>query len=362
VSILLTRLLRQAEQKLASGEHAEAETLCCQALEGASALCNTALVAEAAALLGRIPWTDQKQRGAGVLALHNKAVSMQRTPIDDEAALKLCDALLTLTPPYPQMHVAVHNMAVFIAARIGKERREHYVGKLLGLFDGVAIGADVDSPGIEITRVDGPGRATQLLAQRGAVLIRGLFSPEECAPFRAVGLDYFATHSAQALLAHKLVDLAPLLDTAGGGFLAEAIRPFFPIPPALQRLQTYVRRVAAQYPETTVPFHQDVQAFGRLLINAWTPLTRSGGDAPGLELVVARVRDLPDTVPANDQYDTLQISEATVRARFPEDSIIRPEMVPGDVLVFLGTTIHRTYVRPEMSEQRLSLELRFGME
>jgi hypothetical protein len=362
VSILLTRLLRQAEQKLEADDAAEAETLCSQALTGASALCNTALVAAAAALLNRIPWTDQHQRGAAVLALYNKAVSMQREPIDDEAALALCDALLTLTPAYPQMHVAVHNMAVFIAARLGKDRREHYIGKLLTLFDGVAIGAELESPGIEITPADGPLRATQLLAQRGAVLIRGLFAAEECAPFRAAGLDYFATHASQASSAHKLFDLAPLLETDGGKFLAEAIRPFFPIPPQLRPLQTYLRRVAAEYPETAVPFHQDVQAFGRLLINAWTPLTASGGEAPGLELVVARVRDLPDTVPADDQYDSLQISEATVRERFPEDAIIRPVMVPGDVLVFLGTTIHRTYLRPEMSAHRLSLELRFGIE
>lgn len=362
MSILLARLLRQAEQKLSAGDAAEAETVCCQALEGASALCNTGLVAEAAALLIRIPWVDQEVRGTAVLALHNKAVSMQRTPIDDEAALTLCDALLTLTPHYPQMHVAVHNMAVFIAARIGKEVRERYIGKLLTLFDGVAIDAEAASPGIEMSPADGPRRATQLLAQRGAALIKGLFQPADLDRMRTVGVQFFATHAGQASLANKVVDVTSLLETAGGRFLAEAIRPFFPLPPELRPLQTYLRRVAAVYPETAVPFHQDVQAFGRLLINAWTPLTIAGGDAPGLELVVARVRDLPDTDAADDQYDTLQISEATVRERFPDDAIVRPEMVPGDVLVFLGTTIHRTYIRPDMSEQRLSLELRFGME
>ena len=362
MSILLTRLLRQAEQKLAAGDEAEAESLCCQALEGATALCNTALVAEAAALLGRIPWTDQQQRGAAVLTLHNKAVSMQRRPIDDEAALMLCDALLTLTPPYPQMHVAVHNMAVYIGSRHGKESRERYVGKLLALFDGVAIDGGEESANIEITRAAGPRRATQLLARRGAALIRGLFAPEECAPFLAAGHDYFSIHAGQASLAHKVVDLQPLLATEGGQFLTAAIAPFFPMPPALQPLQTYLRRVAAVWPETAVPFHQDVQAFGRLLINAWTPLTPCGRDAPGLELVVARLRDLAETVPASTQYDELQISEETVRARFGDESIIRPEMAPGDVLILLGTTIHRTYIRPEMSEQRLSLELRFGVQ
>ena len=362
MSILLTRLLRQAEQKLEAGDAAEAETLCCQALEGATALCNTALVAEAAALLGRIPWVDQQVRGAAVLALHNKAVSMQSTPIDDTAALALCDALLTLTPPYPQMHVAVHNMAVFIAARVGKEARERYITKLLTLFDGVAIDAEEASPSVEIARADGARRATQILAQRGAVLIRGLFTAGDCAPYREAAQSYFASHNGQALLANKVFDVTPLLATEGGSLLAEAIRPFFPMAPGLRPLQSYLRRVAAKYPETAVPFHQDVQAFGRLLINAWTPLTRSGGTAPGLELVVARVRDLPDTAPADSQYDTLQITEATVRARFPEEAIIRPEMVPGDVLVFLGTTIHRTHIEPDMEEERLSLELRFGIE
>jgi hypothetical protein len=362
VSILLTRLLRQAEQKLAAGDEAEAETLCSQALEGASVLCNTALVAEAAALLNRIPWVDQQVRGAAVLALHNKAVSMQRTPVDDAAALALCDALLTLTPPYPHMHVAVHNMAVFIGARVGKEVRERYIAKLLTLFDGVAIDAEAESPSIEMSCADGPRRATQLLAQRGAVLIRGLFEAADCAPIRDVGLQYFEMHQGQAFLVHKVIDVTPLLATAGGRFLAQAIQPFFPMPPELRPLQSYLRRVAAKYPETAVPFHQDVQAFGRLLINAWTPLTLSGGNAPGLELVVARVRDLPDTLPADTQYDTLQISEATVRARFPEEAIIRPEMVPGDVLVFLGTTIHRTHLLPQMAAERLSLELRFGIE
>jgi hypothetical protein len=37
-------------------------------------------------------------------------------------------------------------------------------------------------------------------------------------------------------------------------------------------------------------------------------------------------------------------------------------MAPGDVLILLGTTIHRTRVTPEMTQRRLSLELRFAVQ
>jgi hypothetical protein len=124
--------------------------------------------------------------------------------------------------------------------------------------------------------------------------------------------------------------------------------------------KSYVRTIYPDPNSWHLPFHQDQSIFAHPLFNLWIPLTSCGVDAPGLEVVTAGLDNELETFSDEDsQYAAAkkQIRESDVLASFA-DQIWHPAMEPGDVLVFLGTTIHRSYVTPEMNKPRTSIELR----
>ena len=86
------------------------------------------------------------------------------------------------------------------------------------------------------------------------------------------------------------------------------------------------------------------------MVTCWVALTPCGRDAPGLELE----RD------GGDRLLTLAALGETA-ARLAEDAgaAWRPELGPGDALLFDGGVVHRTDARPGMSRDRTSIELRF---
>jgi hypothetical protein len=133
--------------------------------------------------------------------------------------------------------------------------------------------------------------------------------------------------------------------------------------------QSWVRRQYAphHYPPLHAPhgWHQDGALgfdFGSLgaqtppmdallpMVTCWFPLGSCGSYAPGLEFVVQCPHRL---LPVND------LTEAVVRLKFPAELFWRPVMDAGDVLLFCGDMLHRTYVSPAMTQDRTSIELRF---
>jgi hypothetical protein len=86
------------------------------------------------------------------------------------------------------------------------------------------------------------------------------------------------------------------------------------------------------------------------MITCWLPLTSCGNQAPGLEFVLERLDSLQS--PAT-------LTDAGLRARYPSDRFWAPELEPGDAVIFLGGTLHRTQVEPQMQSDRTSIELRF---
>ena len=130
--------------------------------------------------------------------------------------------------------------------------------------------------------------------------------------------------------------------------------------------QCWVRRqyAPARYPPGHAPhsWHQDgalgfdflaaATPEGTLLsmVTCWIALTPCGADAPGLEYV------------DNDGSTLLPLAElddSAVRARHLESEFARPVLETGDALVFGGGVLHHTHVRPHMTRDRTSLELRF---
>jgi hypothetical protein len=85
------------------------------------------------------------------------------------------------------------------------------------------------------------------------------------------------------------------------------------------------------------------------LLTCWIPLTPCGRDSPGLEFICRRQGALLHFTELDDQ---------ALRQRFRPEDFRAPKLELGDVLVFLNGTLHRTYARPEMRQNRLSVEYR----
>ena len=65
--------------------------------------------------------------------------------------------------------------------------------------------------------------------------------------------------------------------------------------------------------------------------------------------------DLADAIPV----ERARLDEDAVLKAYGTRSLWHPALEPGDVRVFAGTTIHRSFVTPAMTEPRMSVELRF---
>lgn len=86
------------------------------------------------------------------------------------------------------------------------------------------------------------------------------------------------------------------------------------------------------------------------LLTCWLPLQACGKDSPGLEFIRRRLDAL---------LHYTDLDDFSLRERFPTAQFWAPELEPGDAVLFLPGTLHRTYVQPAMAYDRLSLEYRF---
>jgi hypothetical protein len=86
------------------------------------------------------------------------------------------------------------------------------------------------------------------------------------------------------------------------------------------------------------------------LLTCWLPLDSCAGDRPALEFVRRRLDAL---------LHYTELDDRTLRRRFAPEEFWAPELHPGDGLIFLNGTLHRTYAQPEMRCDRLSVEYRF---
>jgi hypothetical protein len=85
------------------------------------------------------------------------------------------------------------------------------------------------------------------------------------------------------------------------------------------------------------------------LLTCWIPLNACGRDSPGLEFVRRRQAAL---------MHFTELDDSALRQRFQPEEFWVPALELGDGLVFLNSILHRTYARPEMRHNRLSVEYR----
>jgi hypothetical protein len=101
-----------------------------------------------------------------------------------------------------------------------------------------------------------------------------------------------------------------------------------------------------------VSFPADPEAMAPMtqLLTCWVPLHDCGKHCPGLEFVRHRLDRL---------LHYTELEDLSLRRRFAPEQFWAPELEFGDGLLFLAGSLHRTYTRPEMRQDRLSLEYRF---
>lgn len=89
------------------------------------------------------------------------------------------------------------------------------------------------------------------------------------------------------------------------------------------------------------------------LATCWIPLNACGKESPGLEFIRA---------PQSSLLHFTELHDAALRKRFEAAAFWAPELEFGDGLVFRNHVLHRTHVKEEMREDRLSVEYRIFPE
>jgi hypothetical protein len=217
------------------------------------------------------------------------------------------------------------------------------------------------------------------IATRGSLLVRGLLTEAEATRLRdAVDAAFAARVAAdadrsehsrwfspvanvggtrtflgtEALLTgdspRALFDLLDVFEARGVGQL---VREYMMEPPALSFEKCVLRRLE---PTGGGSWHQDGAFLGRDIqaLNIWIALSPCGREAPGLEVVPRRVRELLPT----GCYFQWDVADQVVREAVPGVEMSRPEFRPGDALLFDQLCVHRTFRTPTMTQPRYAVE------
>ena len=189
-------------------------------------------------------------------------------------------------------------------------------------------------------------------------VIRGALPAALCARWLAA----IAPHAGRslALSQHPGLHAAEVLQAVAASALAAPARQALE-PPLLCKLdQSWIRHGRpphSWHQDGALGFdfmaheHRDLPEGALLpMQTCWIALTPCGADAPGLEWVNAPT---PQLLCPSELIDT------AVQQRFAAQGFERPILQPGDAVVFDGSLLHRTHLRPAMTATRTSLELRY---
>jgi hypothetical protein len=228
-------------------------------------------------------------------------------------------------------------------------------------------------------KTDGADTLQRVLRSYNAAKIRNCFSDELLDGIRFGAMDVYRAREAEIasgtvpesakLRYRRRTILLSELNVAGinlasfvvPSLIVEAARDYLGKEPS-QAISS-VRAIVPGPDSQSFPFHQDQMILQSPVLNIWIPLTPCGVAAPGLEVAVTSERKLLEVVGSPDDeipVERVHIDENLVRMTFGPQALWRPAMNVGDALVFTGTTAHRTFVSAEMTDTRISIELRLG--
>jgi len=174
---------------------------------------------------------------------------------------------------------------------------------------------------------------------------------------RALGAVYDAFRDAEVF--RRLVTAQPL--AAAARAMVGARRLTSPFQHAVFRLDL------ASEPWRGFGWHQDFpyNALCRNSVTAWTPLTPSGAANGGVEIAKLATQALyPVEIRYKRDGEGLRLAtrDAFIPQRFHagfEACAATPELLPGDVLMFRNTVVHRSGRNPG-PRHRYSIQVRFG--
>ena len=147
-----------------------------------------------------------------------------------------------------------------------------------------------------------------------------------------------------------LFRICELLESSGVGRL---VTEYFGERPALSVTKNTLRRVS---PQADTNWHQDGAFLGADVrsLNMWVALTDCGVDAPGLDIVPARLDGVLSSGSGGATFDWSVGHE--VAAGSASVGVVRPPFRAGDVLFFDHLFLHRTAVEPTMTRDRHAIE------
>ncbi len=166
----------------------------------------------------------------------------------------------------------------------------------------------------------------------------------------------FAEVAAGVLGADSPATVHEVLKFAQAHGILAAVESFLGEPPAISVRKTTARIVP---PTTGTSWHQDGRFLGDYVrsANMWIALSECGESAPSLDIVPKRLDHIVETgTEGAPLYWTVADSVAERTARNAGVEILHLDFAPGDVIFFDHMNLHRTGVRPGMTQERLAIE------
>lgn len=304
---------------------------------------------------------------ANLLALSSLGVVEQVSGAIEEA-IELYKQALAIDPSYG---TALRNLTFLLTAQGRGRERAIYDGGLINWRSSLFM----ERPRYQLSANPMVVEAAKMTLSQGFCVMRGVINPDFIARMRQA---FFVEGGAEAMAASIGVETflsAPLGQACQRLGIPFAVESVLAIPlwetltevfgqePELDPGQTVLRLVGSDRETSHVPFHQDMRAFGKIGANVWAPMTPAGGDHPGLELIPKRFTKLLPTMATAGDYDYLNIDLAEAATELDVLDAVRPELSPGDCILFLGDVVHRSYIPSasieQAASQRLSVEMRF---
>ena len=148
-----------------------------------------------------------------------------------------------------------------------------------------------------------------------------------------------------------LFDLLELFDARG---LIAMLTKHLGERPVMSVTKAVLRRVP---PTSGTDWHQDGAFMGldTRTVNIWLSLSHCGDDAPGLDIVSKRVPYIVETGTHGSRF-VWSVGPGMAEIAAEGAPVVTPIFEAGDALIFDHLLLHRTGVRPEMSQDRWAIE------
>lgn len=221
--------------------------------------------------------------------------------------------------------------------------------------------------------------AHKILRDRGCALIRGHLAPAAIDVLLTAAQEIYGHRDRLAkagrlaqneLIRHTekgIVDLADIPGGPNGVMDTLAATLIWPVAsrilghaPQLSG-QDFIRRVSPAPEAWRLPYHQDESVLNRPLVNVWIPLHDCDDRHARIEVVLSGSKSLVQPSPQKGSRfaaGRVELDPVKVKDARPDGTAWSPAFVRGDAMLFLGSTIHRTFIGRGASEPRYSIELR----